>query len=488
MKTHTLPISAMGFALFLCACDKEAELALRPSVATFSIQTVSYSEKDGSQDVPIAFSKPANEAGTLSVAIESQSLNDFTFLPAPTDGVITLQISQGSSGAVIKVAPIDNDVLDGTKVVSFVLGNATRGIQVGSPNRLESTWIDDESPSRINFAVERGTMIESSSTGSVITLELSHAVPGDGQIEIDFSGSQGVYGADFTTLPEAVNGTIVLPVHRGASSVSFTIDPKNDALFNADRKINFNIKTVSSVFEKGSRASHEFTITDDELGGRAKSYATSAGNGWSSKRQIYYTLSGSIERVAWENNTPGQTGGEYRYLYNDAGQIEKVIVNAVTYIKYIRENGRIIKAEEYDNEELDRYTLYGYDHMGNIGEVAIHDRQKDGSFAFSLDFVYLYFNDGNLYKKMAYNPAAAGEPALISTDTYEHYVDGVNPFPIEIIHGQPIQNKLPGSYHHESESEVLDYSFSYQFLQGSRPSSRTATGPGVNETTYYEYY
>lgn len=488
MKTHTLPISAMGFALFLCACDKEAELALRPSVATFPVQTISYSEKGGPQNVAIAFDKPAREAGTLSVVLESDKLDGFTFLPAPEDGIITLQIPQGSEGATIKVIPTDNNILDGTKAVNFVLSNSTRGLQIGSPGRLASTWIDDESPSRINFALERASAMESSSTGSVVTLELSHALPGDGQIEIDFSGNQGVYGTDFTTYPEAENNTLVLPVHAGDAAVSFVINPKNDALFNADRKINFTIKSVSSVFEKGSRSSHEFTITDDELGGRAKSYVTGGGGGWSSKRQVYYALDGSIERVAWETTTPGQTGGEYQYIYNDAGAIEKVIVSSVTYIKYIRENGRIVKAEEYDNGELDQYTLYGYDHMGNIGEAAIHDRQSDGSFVFSLHFVFLYYNDGNLYKKMAYNPNRGGEPVLILVDTYEHYVDGVNPFPMEIIHGQPIQNKLPGTYRHDIGTEVHDYSFSYQFLEGGRPSSRTATGPNVNETTHYEYY
>lgn len=479
----------MGFALFLCACDKEAELALRPSVATFSLQTVSYSEKDGSQDIAIELSKPAKEAGTLSVVLESDVLDDFNISPAPQDGIITLQVAQGSSGVFIKVAPIDNDKLDGTKVLSFALSDATKGLQVGAANRLESTWTDDESPSIVSFALERGSVMESSSTGGVVTLQLSHAALGDGSIEIDFSGSQGSYGVDFTTIPEAVNNIIVVPVQAGSAVLSFTIDPLNDALYNAERKIYFKINSVSSsVLELGARSSYEFTISDDELGGRAKAYVTNVGNGWSNKRQIYYALDGSVERVAWESKTPGQTGGEYRYVYNQSGAIEKVIVNAVTYIKYIRENGRIVKAEEYDNDELDRYTLYGYDQAGNIGEVAIHDRQSDGGFAFSLDFVYLYHIDGNLYKKLVYNPAGGGEPVLITTDTYEHYVDGVNPFPIEIIHGQPIQNKLPSSYRHETEDKVLNYSFTYQFLEGGRPLSRTASGSGAVETTSYEYY
>lgn len=488
MKTHSLPISAMGVALLICACDKEAELALRPSVATFSLQTVSFSEKDGSQDVAIVLDKPAKEAGTLSVAVASTDLDNFTISPAPLDGIITLDVPKGSTGATLKIGSIDNNIIDGNKLVSFTLSNATRGIQIGTANRLESTWIDDESPSRVNFALERAAATESSSAGSVVTLEFSHDAAGDGQIEISLAGGQAIYGTDFTSVPEATNNTLVLPVKAGDASISFTIKPKDDALFNADRKVTFRISSLSPVLEKGSRDAHEFTIKDDELGGRAKAYISQAGNGWGTKRQIYYALNGNVDRVVWENFAPGSSGGEHRYFYNEQGQIEKVIVSSVTYIKYIRENGRIVKAEEYDNDELDRYTLYGYDQAGNVGETAIYDRQNDGSFVFSLDLVYLYHIDGNLYKKLAYQPLQDDELLLLSVDTYEHYIEGVNPFPIEIIHGHPIQNKLPMTYRHETSSQVQEYSISYEFGEGGRPTSRTSTGPQGSETASYEYY
>jgi hypothetical protein len=487
MKTHTL-IATMAIALSLCSCDHDAEVALRPSVATFSLEAVSFSENDEIQNVIIALSKPAAQAGSLSVGVESAALNHFEISPAPQNGIISIVVPQGSTTVKFTIRSIDNKAIDGTKLVNFTLLDATRGLQIGTRNRFSSTWLDDESPARVSFALARTTQFESASAGSVITLTLSHAVPGDGTVGIHFVNDKAAYGRDFMTHPDAVNNTLVLPVLAGATSISFTIDPLNDALFNADRTVTFTINSVSAVLEKGLQLSHEFTITDDELAGKAKAYYTQAGSGWSSKRTIFYTLDGSVDRIAWENQTPGTSTGAYVYQYDNAGLIESVTKSSVTYVKYIRENGRIVKAEEYDNNELDQYTLYGYDAMGNIGEVAIYDRQSDGRFVFSLDFVFLYYADGNLYKKLAYNPVEGGEPVWLSTDTYENYIDAVNPFPLEIVYGQPIQNKLPSNYRHENGEKVLDYSFSYEFLSGNRPSRRTATGSSASETTVYEYY
>lgn len=488
MKTHYLPIATMGLSLLLFACNNEAELALRPSVATFAFETISFSENDGAQEIIIELSKPTKEAGSLSVSVSADAQAEFNFSPAPQSGIIALAVPPGSSRITFKAQAVDNSVMDGPKVVSFRIQDASRGLQAGAKNRLEATWIDDESPSLVAFALDQSRLSESAPVGSIMMLSLSHPAPGDGELKISFSDSDAIYGTDFTTYPAAENGELILPVMAGATHVSFVANPLNDALFNGDRTITFKIESVSPVLSRGQQIMHELTLNDDELGGRAKSYATSAGNGWSNRNLIHYALDGRIERVTWEKAIPGQTNGERLYFYNPAGQIEKVVLSPVTYISYVRENGRIVKAEEYDNDELDRYTLYGYDHMGNIGEVAIYDRQSDGTFLFTLDFVFLYYNDGNLYKKLAYQPVTGGEPTLLTTDTYENYIDRVNPFPIEIVYGQPIQNKLPSTYRHETDEQTLEYSFSYQFLEDGRPSRRTAMGSATSETTIYEYY
>lgn len=478
---------SLGVALLLFACDNDAELALRPAIASFTQETVSYSEDDGPKEIEIEFSKSVQEAGSLTVAVASESIEAFSFSPAPHQGVIELPVSKGATRVAFTVSAIDNDIIDGMKELGLTLHSASRGIQVGARNKLQTTWLDNESPSRVAFALDESSLSESATNGSIVTLTLSHAAPGDGEVVVSFLSGSARYGADFTTEPAAEGNAVVIPVIKGQTQVSMVVNPLNDALYNANRTLYFKIETVNPVLEKGTKISHALTIKDDELAGRPKSYVTGAGAGWTSRREIHYALDGRIEKVSWTQALPGATSGEYLYFYNDAGLIDKVITSPVSYIKYIRENGIIVKSEEYDNDELDKYTLFGYDAMGNIGEAAIYDRQSDGSFVFSLDFVYLYHHDGNLYKKMVYHPQPDGEFYLLSTDTYAGYAEGLNPFPIEIIHGQPIQTRLPHSFIHTTDDKTYEYSFSYEFQDGL-PSRRTISGHGTNESTTYEYY
>jgi hypothetical protein len=487
MKSHTLSLAAIAL-VSLFACDHDAELALRPAIAEFELENVSFSENDGVKKIPIVLSKAAKEAGSLTVSIESPALAQFEFSPVPQSGKLILDVPQGSNRVEFSVRVIDNNNLDGMKTIGFTLLEASRGLQLGIKNTLETTWADDESPARIAFALQQSTLSESAGMGSIVAFTLSHAIPGDGQLTLSLSNSDALYGKDFTTVPAFENGALVLPVAAGATQVSFVVNPLNDALFNADRTINFQIAAVSSVLTKSGQISHSLTIKDDELAGRAKSYKTMAGSGWASSKEFHYAADGKLEKIVWATATPGEDRGERLFYYNADGMLDRVKESSVTYIKYIRENGRIVKSEEYDNDELDRYTLYGYDQAGNIGEVAIYDRQRDGSFVFSLQFVYLYYNDGNLYKKLAYQPQTSGDPVLLTTHTYENYLDVANPFSIEIVHGQPIQNKLPLTYREDTGSKVYEYSFTYEFLPGNILSSRTATGAGIRETTLYEYY
>lgn len=489
MKTHTSPILVFGMAMLLAACDNDTEIALRPAVASFALETVSYAENDSEKEIVIDLNKPAPEASTLKVKVTSDELAKFNILPAPDGELLLLDVPKGSSRVTFTIQSINNALADGDKSVAFTIHEASKALQIGPKNSMQSTWVDDERPARVAFALESSVVSESAESGSTVVLTLSHPAPGDGLVKIRFNSGNATYGTDFTTVPEAENRLISLPVLSGATQVTFVINPVNDALFKANRAMDLSIESVSSVFEKGSLSLHHLTIGDDELTGRIKSYATGSTNGWSTRREIHYALDGKIEKVEWQQSTPGTLSGQYVYHYDENGLLDRVDVSPVTYIRYIRENGRIVKEEEYDNGELDKYTLFGYDAAGNLGETAIYDRKPDGSFVFSLDFVFLYYTDGNLYKKLAYHPLKDGELVWLNTDTYENYIDAVNPFPIEIIHGLPTQTKLPSSYRHETQDNTFNYSLSYEFIDGGRLSKRIVTGSGgTNESTTYEYY
>jgi hypothetical protein len=156
----------------------------------------------------------------------------------------------------------------------------------------------------------------------------------------------------------------------------------------------------------------------------------------------------------------------------------------------VREGDRIVKSEEYTNNVLTKYTLYGYDIAGNVAEAAVHYKQPDGTLVLSMLFVYLYHMDHNVYKVLTYTiPAGSEEQVLIATKTFDNYLDVENPFPmVEILPDQKAQNKLPASYRIEENGHDITYQFTYQLSSERKPLSRTATSPSGSETAQYEYY
>ena len=105
-------------------------------------------------------------------------------------------------------------------------------------------------------------------------------------------------------------------------------------------------------------------------------------------------------------------------------------------------------------------------------------------------FGYLYFTDGNLYKQFSYAPSPNGEePILLSTRTYEGYIDSANPFPmVEILPTVKTQSKLPSSFRVEEGGVDLAYNLSYEFGNDGLLKKRTARSAQATEVAVYIYY
>src|SRR5690606_13051192 len=112
-----------------------------------------------------------------------------------------------------------------------------------------------------------------------------------------------------------------------------------------------------------------------------------------------------------------------------------------------------------------KYTLYEYDDYGNVSVAAVHHLQPTGEFKLTLISVFFYFLDGNLYKHLKYVPVAGQEePVLVSTHTYDGYLDVFNPFQmVEILPTVRVQSKLPTYFRVEENGADLEYHLSYTF-------------------------
>lgn len=491
MTRTILPLAIIVTSLFV-SCEDENEPAkpvAQPGLAQFENSDLSLAENTGTAQISIALNRNAADDGELSIRVTSSNIEQFQFNPAPLDGLIKLPFFKGQSKISFDVTSVDNDIIDGDKTIDFKIESITPGYVIGTRNTLASTWVDDETPARVNFELSASEAWENGNAGYPVTISFSHTAAADGIVRVSIESANAVYGTHFTTTPAASNGSITLEVERGKNQVAFTVFPIDDNLFKDHRSITYTIAEVQGGLDKGEQLQHDLKITDDELHGIAKGYETFAG-GWGNKKRYEYNEDGRISKVHWEQGAPGNhVGGVYTYVYDANGQLNKIVKYAGREEIFIREGGRIIKSEEYTNNVLTKYTLYGYDAAGNVGEAAVHYRQPDGTLKLSSIFVYLYHFDHNLYKILTHSVVDGfEEPVLNNTKTYDHYIDVENQFPLEILPGQKSQNKLPGSFRLEEGGQDITYQFTYQFSTEGRPLSRTATSPSGSETAYYEYY
>lgn len=291
-------------------------------------------------------------------------------------------------------------------------------------------------------------------------------------------------GAAFSSIPAAVDGFISLDIEEGDELVSFQIIPVDDQLIKGDKVISITFSSLSEGFTKADNNGMVISIKDDDLIGKPKSFS---GNGL----YIEYTYleDGKIASVRTDHwAAPVSTEV---YHYSEDGKVIRV-ENKNAYgdfnVHYHWESVKLISSEVIENEEKTAYTLYDYDPAGNIGGKSVYHKQVSGEFTESMLFIYLYFEDGNLYKQLTYIPVSEeGEEdyQLISTRSYEHYLDKDNLFPVnEVVPGIMTQRKLPSNYRVEENGFNLNYEFTYYYDEQERMIRRETDG----ETISYTYY
>lgn len=492
MKIKSYFLLTFALCVALWSCDDELTPVEQPATISFQTTELTVSENGGANVITLSLSNTLKQQG--EVIIDVSSLTDgFELAPAPTNGKLILSVSAQQETVTFSLTPVNNSAINesGNETITFTVSSVSEGLVMGEKISLHVIIADDETPATANFVNTTGTVRENGNEGIPVLISLSHPAPGAGAIKISLESSAVTYGEDYTTIPEAVNGMLNLGVENGASQVSFTVLPLNDNLFNGNRNILIKLESAEGAVSRGDNRTHAFTITDDELAGKIKGYTTGAGL-WITKREFTYNLDGTLAQVKWEQSTPGTLSGEYTYHYDANGNLMKSTDNPVQETVYTWEGNRITKSERIKNDEVVEYSLFGYDEAGNVGEVAQFNKQPNGDFVMSLLFVYLYYTEGNLYKQLTYNPSGSQNEddfILISTKTYNNYLDIVNPVPMmEIIPNKKTQLNLPQTYRVEGNGSDVIYQFSYMFDDQGRPTQRTATSGTTSEITNYQYF
>lgn len=373
---------------------------------------------------------------------------------------------------------------------SFASSILALGLLAACEDPLE---ISDPSPapsagSIANFLVTDSKLNEVDHEGEILTIQLSSSLQSEGSIEINVESPNALYNTHFVTIPAALNGKITLVPAIGESIARITVIPIDNSIITGELELSLTISHTSGSIRKGTELNQVVWISDDELTNKPKGYVVNAGL-WGLKKIYEYDEAGRIQSVNIENYSPAKSTRTETYYYDTSGRLEKINTHPEMDIIYTWSNGKIIKSETIEYGALKRYTKYDYDAHGNVSGTANYSRLPDGQFKMESLIAYLYFTDGNLYKSLLYIPTGgAGEYTLLSTRTYEGYLNAENPFPmVDILPTVKAQKKLPSTFRIEENGMNLLYTFSYEFSSG-RVTRRTTTGGQGSETADYLYY
>lgn len=497
MKTLFLKTLCSLCMIGLLSCDDEIDKVAPQVVVQFHHlnQTLSEDSNEG-YNVMLILNQDAADNGTVMLTMPENMLQRVQTNPAHSNGVITLAVTKGSSQLQFEVRAINNTLVEGNQTITFSIQSAP-GFILGDKKTFDLLIEDDDSDneeetpvlSTVNFDTNQQSLLENSVESLVYRITFTPAVTQPSSVVVNITSDNT---QRFVTNPASVNNTITLHAPVGTTSLTVTLDGVNNADFDGNSQVEFTIANTTGSLIKGAHVKQTSTIIDDELRGKIKGYEVYAPEG-SEKRTYQYDLKGRIAKIITEQNAAhNPITLTDTFFYDAQDRVTKINKWLGRDILYTWNNNKIVRAEVYQDDKLIQYANYDYDELDNLVGVEPFYKQNDGSFKMSGVTVYLYFEDGNLYKSLTYNnPENDQEPVLHITRTYENYLNANSPISMfEFLPTVQLQNQLAGTYRFENHSiqQDITYQLSYEFNEDGFLSKRIASAPGETQTTNYYYY
>lgn len=485
------------FIVILLACDEDplsGEGNDLKIAVHFETATKEINEDAEEETIILRLDRPAPADAILFLKPGGDFAGNLTTAPEIVNGLIRITVQKGDVAAQIALKPTDNSDQHWHKTITLALHQLTPPFFSGTHPSINITIHDDETThpyreSVANFIRQEATIEETYAAGIEYQIHFSEPVAIDSEITIALTAANGTYGSDFVTEPEAENNLLILPVAAGSSVIRFKVKPVDNSYITGHLSMGLSISETSGSIRKGTHLQDTFTIKDDELTGKPRGYEISAGN-IVAKRFYEYDALGRIAKVNWENFNPYRTAGTEVYHYDNDSRLVKIDKYPGREIVYHWSGERITRFDEVSDGQVRHYSELHYDESGNVGLVTSYHLQPDGTYAKGLFTLYLYFMDGNLFKSLTYQDTQdPEEPYLVSTKTYEGYIDAFNPFPMsEIVPTVKTQTKLATTYRIEEGALDKTYQMVYEYRPDGRPGKRIATATGDLQTAVYHYY
>lgn len=483
-------------AFYFLACDDDDFNNPFESIPTvqFKVRQDSLQENADEKTITLDFSQPFKYDATIRVLVDTSKVKYFTSSPMPVSGVITLSVKKNDSQALIRLRAKNDAAFTDTKRIEFRLTHLHNEFIVGQNDKFELSISDDDPSSgtrqsELNFTASSEHVIEDESSWHEVKIHVSEFNTATGTAVIEAQSGNAIYGTHYISEPAFVNNQVTLTV-AASHILTFKVKAINDNLLTGNKSVKFSIRETTGNLVGGSSRTDSLHIIDDELSGLPKGYDARGGT-WGQKKTYEYDEKARVSKVNWETYTPYKRTGTDTYYYNQWDQLTRINSGSGHDVLYSYVDTRIFLVQRIENGVLDGYTNFDYDEHAHLAGYQIFDSRPDGTFINTTIVVLLYFPNGNLFKKLVYTPAASSEeePYLVSTETFDGYLDKENPFPmVDVLPNVKTQKNLPASYRYEGNGRDLQYYFSYEFRQDGKLSKRTVTGPGPGETATYEYY
>jgi hypothetical protein len=257
-------VSGEKIAMTVLIGDNES-----PAFANFTSNGGSIKEKSTAPiDIEIQFTKPMESSGSLTISFFSDLLKygvSYTTIPAATGSTITLNVLAGESTTHFTVIPLHDNVFSNNAAIPFTLAASGGGLKIGDRSIYSLTIINEDPAPLVNF-VTQSMSISESSESILVEIGISPAASAAGNVTLTYGVHGAEYNVDFKTDPAPIINTMLLPIAKGQSSVTFKILPVDNLKCSAlPRTAYWTIQSVSAGLQRGSELYFEANFVNNDV-------------------------------------------------------------------------------------------------------------------------------------------------------------------------------------------------------------------------------
>ena len=230
--------------------------------AVLPVVTLSIAPTTGSEEDETVFTLTAT-ASEAVVGEQTVSLNlSGDVIPNDFVGTIpdTITIADGATTGTVQVTVNDDEIVEDDETATFTLSDPSDGIQLGSPEQVSATIVDnDEADGRslVTLAITPSQGTEEDQTVFTLTVTASEAVTGDQTVDFALSGD--AIAADFV---EAIPDTLTIADGQTSETLQLTVN--DDDLVEGDETATFTLSNPTEGIVLADPEQVSATIIDND--------------------------------------------------------------------------------------------------------------------------------------------------------------------------------------------------------------------------------